>query len=515
VAEFSFEEALGVASETNAQPEALNQPQTFSFEEAFASPATTGVPQTFSFEEAFVPAPVIPAPEVEGNLLRETLDLPLKFGSGVLTGTKMVTDIFGADNVVSSGLDAAEEWLSNLVSAQSKADSEEIARIMKEAEDLGFAGQAKAALKALTVAPLDFLAQGMGSVVPAIAAAIGGGTVGIAAYGVSSGVGLIKDTIYDAVREELVKSGKSEEEAEAVATEAQSYTGENIDMIVAGGGLGYLASRFGVPEAFLKGKIGQRLIEKFGQEGSKGILREIGKGAVREGIPEAMQAGQEKFAGNLALGREGFDVPLGRGVSGQAVLEGVIGGILGGGMSTIETRAADKLSGTSVDGVLTPEQEQERVYLASQVEAAIANAEEQKAARVQTYVDQGLSPEEAQVAEEAEVTAQAEVQQQDAQQEVIDQDARYAEEDRADVIALAQESFDTSPERNEAVDEQQAAVAKEYGPELATLYESTYASLASGSAQVDESVAPVATIDESVAPVATIDESVAPAVVSP
>lgn len=427
-----------------------------------------------------IPAPVTPAPEVEGNLLRETLDIPLKLGSGVLTGTKMVTDVFGADNAVSSGLGAAEEWLSNLVSAQSKADSAEIARIMQEAEDLGFMGQAKAALNALTVAPIDFLAQGVGTFVPAIAAAIGGGAVGVGAYGVSSGVGLIKDTIYDAVREELVKSGKSEKEAEAAATEAQSYTGENIDMIVAGGGLGYLASRFGVPEAFIKGKLGQRLIEKFGQEGSKGILREIGKGAVREGIPEAMQAGQEKFAGNLALAREGFDVPLGRGVSGQAVLEGVIGGILGGGMSTIETRAADKLSEPSVDGVLTPEQEQERDELASQVEAATAEAAGQKAARVQTYVDEGMSPEEAQEAEEIEANVQAEVRKQDAQKEVIDQEAQYEEEDRAEVIALAQESFNTSPERNEAVDEQQANVAQEYGPELAALYESTYASLARG-----------------------------------
>ena len=441
-----------------------------------------------------IPAPVTPAPEVEGNLLRETLDIPLKLGSGVLTGTKMVTDIFGADNAVSSGLGAAEEWLSNLVSAQSKADSAEIARIMQEAEDLGFMGQAKAALNALTVAPIDFLAQGVGTFVPAIAAAIGGGAVGVGAYGVSSGVGLIKDTIYDAVREELVKSGKSEEEAEAAATEAQSYTGENIDMIVAGGGLGYLASRFGVPEAFIKGKLGQRLIEKFGQEGSKGILREIGKGAVREGIPEAMQAGQEKFAGNLALAREGFDVPLGRGVSGQAVLEGVIGGILGGGMSTIETRAADKLSGTSVDGVLTPEQEQERDELASQVEAATAEAAGQKAARVQTYVDEGMSPEEAQEAEGIEANVQAEVRKQDAQKEVIDQEAQYEEEDRAEVIALAQESFNTSPERNEAVDEQQANVAQEYGPELAALYESTYASLARGI------VAPAAEVAAEVAP---------------
>jgi len=427
-----------------------------------------------------IPAPVTPAPEVEGNLLSGVGDLGLKLGSGVLTGTKMVTDVFGADNPVSSGLGAAEEWVSSLVSAQSKADSAEIARIMKEAEDLGFMGQAKAALNALTVAPLDFLAQGVGTFVPAIAAAIGGGAVGVGAYGVSSGVGLIKDTIYDAVREELVKSGKSEEEAEAAATEAQSYTGENIDMIVAGGGLGYLASRFGVPEAFIKGKLGQRLIEKFGQEGSKGILREIGKGAVREGIPEAMQAGQEKFAGNLALDREGFDVPLGRGVSGQAVLEGVIGGILGGGMSTIETRAADKLTEDSVDGVLTPEQEQERAELASQVEAADARATEQQAGRVKTYVDQGMSPEEAQEAAEIEAAVQTQAIPPNAAQENADQEARYAAEDEAEVIAMAQEAFNTSPERNENVDEQQENVAQQYGPELAALYGSTYASLASG-----------------------------------
>jgi hypothetical protein len=34
-------------------------------------------------------------------------------------------------------------------------------------------------------------------------------------------------------------------------------------------------------------------------------------------VPEAAQAGQEQLAGNIALQREGFDVPTFRGVAGQ------------------------------------------------------------------------------------------------------------------------------------------------------------------------------------------------------
>ena len=320
MAKFSFEEGLGVVSETSPPLETPNQPQYFPFEEALVVPETA---QRFSFEEALapviptpvVPTPVTPAPvEVEDSIFRETADIPLKLTSGAITGVKMATDLFGANNVASEALGTAQNWVNSFVSAQSKADSQEIARLLKEAEDFGFGGQARAAFNALKVAPLDFLAEGVGTIVPAIAAAVYGGLAGVTAYGIGSGAGLVKDTIYTAVRDQFLTDGKTEKEAEEAAKEAQAYAGENLDMIMGGGALGYLATRFGVPEIFLKGQLTKNLLQ----------------GAVREGVPEALQGGQEAISANLALQRQGFDVPIGRGVASQAVLEGTIGSLIGG-----------------------------------------------------------------------------------------------------------------------------------------------------------------------------------------
>ena len=362
MAEFSFEEALGSAEKTNAQTDLGQESQFFSFEEALATPTETAqtfsfdealaapeTPQTFSFDEALAPVPptpVTPAPkpiapqEVEANIFREAADIPLQLAGGVTTGVKIVTDIFGADNPVSRSLEGIEGYIDSLLSAQAKADQQEVARIMAEAEDKGLGANVKAALRALATSPLDFIAQGVGTVIPAAAAAILGGGVGVAVYGVTSGIGIVKGAIYDAVNEEMLKQGLSKAEADRIADEAQAYTGDNIDMIALGGALGYLSTRFGVPEAFLKGKIGQKLLES-GVE--KGVARGIAEGAGREAGPEALQAAQERFAQNLALQREGVDVPLGRGVAGQAVLEGAIGSIIGGGVGAVEARAADTM----------------------------------------------------------------------------------------------------------------------------------------------------------------------------
>jgi len=292
------------------------------------------------------PAPVTPAPEpiapqeVESNIFREAADIPLQLAGGITTGVKIVTDIFGADNPVSRSLEGVEGYIDSLLSAQAKADQQEVARIMAEAEDKGLGANVNAALRALATSPLDFIAQGVGTVIPAAAAAILGGGAGVVTYGIASGVGLIKGAIYDAVNEEMLKQGLPEAEADRIADAAQAYTGDNIDMLALGGALGFLSSRFGVPEAFLKGKIGQKLLES-GVE--KGVARRIAEVAGREAAPEALQAAQERFAQNLALQREGVDVPLGRGVAGQAILEGAIGSIIGGGVGAVEARAADTM----------------------------------------------------------------------------------------------------------------------------------------------------------------------------
>ena len=290
------------------------------------------------FDPVQVEPPAQEPPPVQSNILREAADIPLNLASGVVTGTKLITDIFGADNPVSRQLSGVEEYIDGLLSAQAKADQQEVARIMQEAEDKGAGAQVKAALRAFATSPLDFAAQGVGTIIPALAAAVYGGTVGVAGYGVGSGVGLVKDAVFSTVNDEMLKQGLSEQEAREIATQAQSYTGDNLDMIALGGAFGWLASRFGVPETVLKTEFGKRLM----QDGlSRGVVRNMVEAAGREGAPEAIQAAQERFAQNLALQREGVDVPLSRGVVGQAALEGIVGGIIGGGVGAVEAQVAD------------------------------------------------------------------------------------------------------------------------------------------------------------------------------
>ena len=290
------------------------------------------------FDPVQVEPPAQEPPPVQSNILREAADIPLNLASGVVTGTKLITDIFGADNPVSRQLSGVEEYIDGLLSAQAKADQQEVARIMQEAEDKGAGAQVRAALRAFATSPLDFAAQGVGTIIPALAAAVYGGTVGVAGYGVGSGVGLVKDAVFSTVNDEMLKQGLSEEEAREIAMQAQSYTGDNLDMIALGGAFGWLASRFGVPETVLKTEFGKRLM----QDGvSRGVVRNMVEAAGREGAPEAIQAAQERFAQNLALQREGVDVPLSRGVVGQAALEGIVGGIIGGGVGAVEAQVAD------------------------------------------------------------------------------------------------------------------------------------------------------------------------------
>jgi len=179
-------------------------------------PSTTKAwtPPADSIEMSLSPA----APEKESfPLLRGVADVPLKVGAGAVTGVRMVADAFGADSAVSKNLKGVEDYIAALYSAQSKQDSQEIARIMKDAEDKGVLSQVIAAGKAFSVAPVDLLANALGTAAPAIAAAVGttltGGTPLIAGAvtlgtGAVMGAGTIKGSIYEATKEVLSEQTK-------------------------------------------------------------------------------------------------------------------------------------------------------------------------------------------------------------------------------------------------------------------------------------------------------------------
>lgn len=254
-----------------------------------------------------------------GDLAIGAADIGLGAIQGLAGVTGAATEAFGADTSVSRFFEDIAQGARGLMSAEERGDLAAGEQIMKEAENKGILDQVVAAAKAFSKSPLTLTAQGLGSALPFAAASIatGGGAAAPLALGALTGAGTIKGSIYDSVKAEAVAGGMSEEQAAALADEAQSYLGDNVDQIALGTVIGGVAGRFGLEPA---------LARVFGQQVAK---RAILRTAASEAGTEALQAGQERFAGNIAAQREGFDVPLFRGVAGQAALEGLMGGVPG------------------------------------------------------------------------------------------------------------------------------------------------------------------------------------------
>lgn len=272
---------------------------------------------------------------VVGGLLAGAADIPLNVVSGLASTGKSFTDVFGAENVASNALETIAQYAESLTSAQSREDEKTAAAIRKEAEGKGIWEEVKAAAKSFAVNPLDTLANVTGSALPfAAAAASGAGIPGLVGLGAASGIGTVKGSISDAVYARAREAGVPDAEAKAMAEEAQAYGGENLDQVALGGALGAVASATGFDKV-LGRAIAKRAIEDVVEgaverEATRGIARRVATGAGAEALPEAAQAGQERFAQNLAEQRAGYDTDLMAGVAGQAAFEGLAGGVLGG-----------------------------------------------------------------------------------------------------------------------------------------------------------------------------------------
>jgi hypothetical protein len=294
--------------------------------------------------QKYIPPPIAePEAPVERSFLRETADIPLKAGEGVVAGVRMLADAFGANNPVSQNLRSVENYIAELYSAQSKADSKKVAEIMKAAEDEGVLANVKAAFEAFKVAPVDLLVNALGTSAPTIigglgAGALKAGAMGIratqASIGAATGAGVTKGAIYEAVSEELKGSGLTPEQIEQKAQLAQAYDGENLDQILLGTGIGAVAGSVGI-EPTLAGVAKRNILQR-------SAMKQAGAGAVKEGGTEFIQGGQEQLAQNIALQREGFDVPTMRGVVGQGALEGLAGAGLGAPISGMSQRGINR-----------------------------------------------------------------------------------------------------------------------------------------------------------------------------
>ena len=94
-------------------------------------------------------------------------DLAKSFGIGAVGSTKALTDVAGADNVVSSGLGRGVESLQKSLTPERQAEMERQAARMKAAEASGSTLQEiKAGALNVAEAPLQSAAQAIGSFVP-------------------------------------------------------------------------------------------------------------------------------------------------------------------------------------------------------------------------------------------------------------------------------------------------------------------------------------------------------------
>lgn len=335
-------------------------------------------------------APVVPAKKEERpedqSFLRGVADVPLKIAGGVTTGVRMIADAFGADTSVGKTLRNVEGYIADLYSAQSKKDSQEIARIMKEAEDKGVLDQVAAGIKAFSVAPVDMLSNALGTAAPAIVAGLAttlGGAPAVAAtaarlgVGAMMGAGTTKGAIYDATKEILKeKTNLSDKEIEVRAVAAQEYGGKNLDQILIGTGLGALGSATAV-EPMLARQLAKGIASKesvkeaIKQASAKETATAAKRGVIKQGAitggkelaTEFPQGAQEQLAQNIAQQREGFDTPTMRGVVGQGTLEGLAGlgmGAITGGREAYTAKrelAAEKPADETLKSQFTTETE--------------------------------------------------------------------------------------------------------------------------------------------------------------
>jgi hypothetical protein len=310
-------------------------------------------------------APKEEEPGVFDKLQYFTTDLITRPAAAALGGVEAVTNVFGADNPVSELLRGAQEGINEyLVSDTAKREAK--ARSARF-EGKGFLGTLAEIPGALVDDPV-LLLEALGTAAPSLAAAAatGGGSVAaqgaaLLGTGAAMGAGTVKGSIYQTTKNEFMRAGASEDAAEAAADEAQSYAGENLDMIALGTALGALASRTGIePTAarLVAGRIlGKSVGESAGREGlESALLQTAQKGVLRtsatEALTEGAQGGQERLASNLALQRQGMDVDPMEGVGSAVALEGTLGGILGGGFGVAGRRADVKRTMEAEDAAL-------------------------------------------------------------------------------------------------------------------------------------------------------------------
>ena len=269
------------------------------------------------------------------------------FAKSAVGSVRMITDLFGANNAVSKEIAGVEDYIDQFTTAQAKQDKQEISRLFQEAEGKGLGNKVMAGLKAVAVSPETLGPEMAGYMLPSLAAGLltGGASIPVqigtqATIGAAQAAGSIKGDIYQSVRDYSREQGLSEVEADRAATEAQSYGGKNLDLILTNAGIGALAASTGAE------RIATRILTGRGQDVTKKTLGEFLKqGAAAGGVEaltEGTQEAAEQISQNIALQRQGKDVPTFQNVPQVATMGAVSGGVIGGGLKGVEFLSAEE-----------------------------------------------------------------------------------------------------------------------------------------------------------------------------
>ena len=319
--------------------------------------------------------PVAPEALQSTAELESAESAPMSFGdtfkslsSGVVGGGKSIVDFFGAGTDISKGLGEAQSFLQQSLTPERKAEIARREELQNRAAQSGsMLQEAKAFLGGVAEAPLQSLAQAAGSSVPAIAVgilalpveapaaiALGVGTIAKLTVGAIQGVGEYKGSVFDAVKAEYMKQGKSEQEAEALAIKSQEYSRDKAFEIGGSALLGALdavsGAEPGVAKALRKaaptGVLTKEAIEKGVAAlpdkavSSPSYLGQFVKGVAAEAPLEGSQGAFGQYGQNVALQQAGADVTPMQGVLGAGLRDAAVGALFGGAASPLGMKPA-------------------------------------------------------------------------------------------------------------------------------------------------------------------------------
>jgi Large polyvalent protein associated domain 38/ADP-Ribosyltransferase in polyvalent proteins len=325
-------------------------------------------------------------------------DIGRSLGMGLMGGAKTLTDVFGAGNQASTYLGRQlQETQANLTPAR-QAEMARQQELEKRAAESGEWGrEAKTFLSGVASAPVQSVAQAVGTSVPtiitgiatALAAPEGALGIGVAriaqiAMGAAQGVGEYKGDVHDAVKQAYKEKGYDDERAEQLAVKAQEYSINNVLSVGGAGLLGALDAFTGIEsstrkaiEKAGKGKMTQEAIEA----GIKALPEKpvaapsLTKAALSsmagEAPLEGLQGGFGQYAQNLALQREGLlEGDTTQGVLGSALRDAAVGALTGGVFTPV--KLGEMRSDYNLDQSLRQQKEQQDFdkQLAAQIEEA-------------------------------------------------------------------------------------------------------------------------------------------------